>query len=158
MIKIDVRGLDKVNTYLKSLSRGTLRAALEAFSEYIIGSESRGLKHYPPRVQHGEANPYKWNSEKQRRAYFATNGFGKGIPYQRTGDLGRGWAAKYTDGGYQAQITNSTPYAQYVQGNRQQLGHYADKWRHVYTVMRDNLTGAYRAAREAAGKWIKQNR
>ena len=26
-----------------------------------------------------------WQSERQRRAYFATNGFGKGIPYQRQG-------------------------------------------------------------------------
>lgn len=29
--------------------------------------------------------PIKWDSEKQRRAFFATNGFGKGIPYKRTG-------------------------------------------------------------------------
>lgn len=27
--------------------------------------------------------PIEWTSEKQRRAYFATNGFGKGIPYKR---------------------------------------------------------------------------
>ena len=28
--------------------------------------------------------PVQWDSAKQRRAFFATNGFGKGIPYQRT--------------------------------------------------------------------------
>lgn len=27
--------------------------------------------------------PIEWTSERQRRAYFATNGFGKGIPYKR---------------------------------------------------------------------------
>lgn len=27
--------------------------------------------------------PIQWTSEKQRRAYFATDGFGKGIPYKR---------------------------------------------------------------------------
>ena len=29
--------------------------------------------------------PVQWDSEKQRRAFFATNGFGHGIPYERTG-------------------------------------------------------------------------
>lgn len=28
--------------------------------------------------------PIDWDSERQRRAFFATNGFGKGIPYRRT--------------------------------------------------------------------------
>jgi hypothetical protein len=28
--------------------------------------------------------PIQWDSERQKRAYFATNGFGAGIPYQRT--------------------------------------------------------------------------
>lgn len=30
--------------------------------------------------------PIQWDSEKQRRAFFATNGFGHGIPYNRTGN------------------------------------------------------------------------
>lgn len=29
--------------------------------------------------------PVQWDSEKQRRAFFATDGFGGGIPYQRKG-------------------------------------------------------------------------
>jgi hypothetical protein len=28
--------------------------------------------------------PVQWDSERQKRAFFATNGFGAGIPYQRT--------------------------------------------------------------------------
>ena len=35
--------------------------------------------------------PINWDSEKQRRAYFATNGFGRGIPYQRTQRYQLGW-------------------------------------------------------------------
>lgn len=30
--------------------------------------------------------PVNWDSLKQRAAFFATNGFGKGIPYKRTGN------------------------------------------------------------------------
>jgi hypothetical protein len=35
--------------------------------------------------------PVQWDSEKQRRAFFATNGFGKGIPYTRDGGYERSW-------------------------------------------------------------------
>jgi hypothetical protein len=155
MIKLEVRNLDKVNAFLKSLPRGTMRAAIEAFTEYMLGNERRGLRYNPPRVQHGPGNPYQWQSEKQRRAYFATNGFGGGIPYKRTGNLSAGWQARYTSGGYQSKIINTTPYAQYVQGDRQQMGHFADKWRHAYKVMADNFAGAMQAARQAVNKWLK---
>ena len=35
--------------------------------------------------------PINWDSQKQRRAFFATNGFGKGIPYRRTNRYRLGW-------------------------------------------------------------------
>ena len=35
--------------------------------------------------------PIQWDSEKQRRAFFATKGFGKGIPYRRTGEYQAAW-------------------------------------------------------------------
>lgn len=31
--------------------------------------------------------PIDWQTERQRKAFFATNGFGHGIPYRRTGKL-----------------------------------------------------------------------
>lgn len=38
--------------------------------------------------------PIQWTSEKQRRAFFATDGFGGGIPYRRTGKLAKAWIAE----------------------------------------------------------------
>lgn len=35
--------------------------------------------------------PIQWASEKQRRAFFATDGFGRGIPTQRTNGLIESW-------------------------------------------------------------------
>lgn len=35
--------------------------------------------------------PVEWDSERQRRAFFATNGFGHGIPYRRTNRYRLGW-------------------------------------------------------------------
>lgn len=51
--------------------------------------------------------PVQWDSERQRRAFFATNGFGAGIPYTRTGKYNSGWAVAEFSAGYT--ISNSHP-------------------------------------------------
>jgi hypothetical protein len=38
--------------------------------------------------------PINWDSEKQRRAFFASDGFGGGIPYQRTGQYEASWTVE----------------------------------------------------------------
>lgn len=43
--------------------------------------------------------PVQWDSQKQRRAFFATNGFGKGIPYQRTFGSASTWQVQTFSGG-----------------------------------------------------------
>jgi len=58
--------------------------------------------------------PVKWDSEKQRRAFFATNGFGRGIPTIRTDKYVKGWKILKLNDGYR--MTNNTGYAKYVGG------------------------------------------
>jgi hypothetical protein len=58
--------------------------------------------------------PVNWDSEKQRRAFFATNGFGAGIPYQRTGTLEGEWIKDAIEMGYE--VLNPDPIAHYVYG------------------------------------------
>ena len=157
-IKFDVRGVEELQAFLKSVPRGTIRAALDAMTTYIIGNDQRGLKHYPVRVAHDKDNPYKWQSEKQRRAYFATGGFGKGIPYKRTGGLKDGWQGHPTNNGYRMSIVNKSPYAEYVQGDKQQRGHAADKWRKIGAIVQTNLSGAFGAARKAVKQWLDEHR
>lgn len=79
----------------------------------------------PPRY------PIRWKSERQRRAFFATNGFGKGIPYRRTGALAEGWHVEYAgirDGG-SIRISNAAPYARFVVGDDQQPFHADTGWK-----------------------------
>jgi len=38
--------------------------------------------------------PVKWDTLKQRRAFFATDGFGKGIPTKRTGAYQKAWQVR----------------------------------------------------------------
>lgn len=157
MIKISTRGIEELKAYLATLPRKTKIAAMSAAAEYLIGNDQHGLKHNPARVQHGIDNPYVWESEKQRRAYFATNGFGGGIPYQRTGTLKDAW--KYTaqnSNWTMVKLENPTPYAKYVQGDQIQRGHIADNWRHYSDVIATNIKGAIRAAQAAVNALLKR--
>lgn len=70
---------------------------------------------YTPPVFKGKRT---WTSERQRRAFFASNGFGKGIPYKRTGRMNRSWEVFLVTapGGIALRVTNKTPYTQFVVG------------------------------------------
>ena len=69
--------------------------------------------------------PVQWDSDKQRRAFFATDGFGAGIPTGRSGEVESAWTLVSLSNGYE--INNSEPYASYVfgdiSGNGQSLIH-----------------------------------
>lgn len=69
--------------------------------------------------------PIEWTSERQRRAFFATDGFGRGIPTKRTGQINQGWRVEYVTAPTRATIAvrNRTGYAQYVVGRLAPRGH-----------------------------------
>lgn len=74
--------------------------------------------------------PIRWKSAKQRRAFFATNGFGRGIPTRRTGDMVKRWTVKaiFSTSGGEIIAANSSPYSQYVQGDDAQPFHLDTDW------------------------------
>lgn len=156
MITIQVRGTKELEKFLKKLPTGAKQAAIVEYADYLIGNDARGLSHYPPRVTHGKNNPYKWESAKQRRAYFATNGFGDGIPYQRSGALKRSWMFEKPGWNvWRGKIVNKLAYAKYVMGDEQQRGHKADKWRKAQKVIKDNMSGAIKSAQRAVDRWAR---
>lgn len=66
------------------------------------------------------ALPIEWTSDKQRKAFFASDGFGNGIPTLRTGKVARAWRIRWA--GYRnviggaVTIENDVPYAKFVYG------------------------------------------
>lgn len=75
--------------------------------------------------------PIQWTSEKQRKAYFASNGFGNGIPYRRTHQLSQAWKVSliYNAGLFaEIAIRNDNPAVVFVEGDRQQAFHAATGW------------------------------
>jgi len=67
--------------------------------------------------------PIDWPSEAYRQAYLATDGFGHGIPYKRTGRLVKSWEVRgdYTNTFSGITVENTAPYARRVVG--------ADQWK-----------------------------
>lgn len=159
MITARLHGQKKLTAYLKKVRRGAKIHAMTAAAEYIIGNERHGLKHAPSRKQHGESNPYQWQSEKQRRAYFATDGFGGGIPYQRTDEMVNAWdwIANNTDW-TRVIVYNPVETVTYVIGDDQQKGHKADGWRHYLDVVRKNIAGAIKAAQRAVDAFLNRTK
>jgi hypothetical protein len=75
--------------------------------------------------------PIRWTSEKQRKAFFATNGFGGGIPTRRTGRLPAAWRLIVTatlQHGITVVARNDDPAAPFVYGAWQQAFHAETGW------------------------------
>jgi hypothetical protein len=86
--------------------------------------------------------PIQWKTERQRRAFFASDGFGKGIPYQRTGTVAQGWRieADRVDNATVLAISNPVSYAKFVYGTTedpkaQQPFHVATGWSNANTLV-----------------------
>ena len=82
--------------------------------------------------------PINWDSEKQRRAFFATKGFGKGIPYRRTDRYRYGWSLERSRFG--ARLTNGSP-AGAIGGQTSgwQSKIHRGRWPHLLTVLFEEL-------------------
>ena len=85
--------------------------------------------------------PVKWDSERQRRAFFATNGFGRGIPYKRTGRYVRSFRVTKTGRGNDRRYTlvNPWPKTKYVGGDtraRQQSRIHGGRWPLIADVVK----------------------
>ena len=92
-VKVTVRGIEKIQAMLAELPQGTKRIAVQGATDYLIGDDSHGLKHYPPP---------------------------KGQKYVRTYTLQKGWARSGDE--YKPIIRNYTPYAVYVPGRWKKYG------------------------------------
>lgn len=91
-------------------------------------SVEKHLATYPPPRE--KLPPFEFASDRSRKAYFATNGFGKGIPYKRTNTLAKGWDTKVSSkfSNNLITISNVQPYSTYVYGPRQIPGHAQTGW------------------------------
>jgi hypothetical protein len=113
-----------------------VRQGLESFAGEIPAIGRRGIYNTMRKIvaivdKPGKTitYPVKWDTPKQRKAFFATDGWGRGIPTGRTGTYAEGWEIVRLDNGYR--IENRTPYAKHISGgaygNTQSRIH-KDRW------------------------------
>ena len=109
-------------------SVGNLDTAVQAMEDAGFGVLDHAIREITDGIQQDMMvegmdvfHPIRWDSERQRKAYFATNGFGAGIPYVRTGGEAGAWiSAGYT----QERMTSWSAYTQsdvsiYIRGDKQ---------------------------------------
>jgi hypothetical protein len=167
-----VRNLEAIRDYIKTVPRGTVRVALRAIVEYVIGDNTHGLKHDQPykyasrakaygntgaRFANGNPVPAGYFSAAQFRKVAAiTKGFTqfgrKNSPTNASG----GYAYRETKGGYGATIENKEQSAYWTRddkGQARQLGLMG--WLKKSAVIASNMAGALRAGQAAVNKWLK---
>ena len=84
--------------------------------------------------------PLRWASEKQRRAFFATDGFGRGIGAPRTHELAQGWRVDVKASNfYELDIYNRKDYARFVEGDDQQPFHIDTGWVYAPQIISDAI-------------------
>lgn len=58
--------------------------------------------------------PIRWKSERQRRAFFASKGFGRGVPTKRKNVIIKGWYADVRADTFGGAITLKNPHSEWV--------------------------------------------
>ncbi len=132
-IDIDKTQIAKIKDKFEKYPPYAMNAGLQASSDYL-NTPAFKFSMYPPESD----APFVWSSERQRRAYFATNGFGGGIPYSRTMNLMNSGTfrveSKYSS--LYVFYENIANYFKWVQGNLLQIiGHRTRGWKPVNTFV-----------------------
>jgi hypothetical protein len=84
-LSIQIKGANLVRQGLQNLQREIPNIGADQIYKALQRARARVVRYPPP------PRRVRWDSERQKRAYFATDGFGGGIPYRRTGTYGRSW-------------------------------------------------------------------
>jgi len=58
--------------------------------------------------------PIQWDTDRQRKAFFASDGFGRGIPTTRSGEYTKAWEVIKAENGYD--VGNPLTHAKYIGG------------------------------------------
>lgn len=127
MIRSSLLGKDKLVNALRGLANKVVKSALQEV--WIAANDINNEMREPGKPI---VYPVQWDSEKQRRAFFATDGFGRGIPTKRTGQGVGAWRAIKTENG--ADVFNPLSHIVFINGRRQSRIH-RGRWKQFHLVV-----------------------
>lgn len=148
-LSVQIVGAKLVRMGLQNLDREIPNIGAQQIYEAFQRAKER-VTRYPPSPRR-----VRWDSEKQRAAFFATNGFGGGIPYMRTGTYGKSWIIRRNPRAARAMagysLIGNARYSKYVGGDAygtSQSRIHGNRWAKVRTSVEKEmkpLPGAIRA-------------
>jgi hypothetical protein len=154
-IRFQIKGLKEVSDFINRLPRGVRIVFMRAYTTYILGDDTHGLRHAPP---------YKYVSRKQAgyapmsdrmRGWFWANGGPDMIGDNRTGAISEGWQMRETDSSWtHVSITNTAEGAGWVMGTAQARQPAKVGWRKYMNVIKDNMAGGMRSGLAAVRAFI----
>jgi len=125
LIGIDIQGIATIQNRLSKLPKEAKDMGVESANEYIVN-----LMKVEPPVPHGK---FVWSSDKQRRYVMAK--ISEGGYTGRTQRLRNAWQT--VGEGYKQMVVNETPYADYVQGDNQIIGHKTNNWQTISSNLKN---------------------
>lgn len=124
MLNPKTRGLQEFKEYIDGIARNSRGVATEVITDYLIGNEQRGFKHYPAQT-----------TQK----------------YKRTFKLRNSWVRRGAKTLSRAE--NTAEYSPYVQGTGTQVWWTKIyNWRNISEITATNIKGACQAAERAIVK------
>ncbi|QPC83779.1 hypothetical protein G4Y79_05210 [Phototrophicus methaneseepsis] len=118
----DIDALNKKLNQIKAIAKRPHEHVKPETRKKFLVRVRYTIGRYPGAVRY----PIEWDSEKQRRAYFASNGFGGGIPYRRSRNFDRQWAEEAKDSTFT--FKNRSPRSSFIVGEDQQPFHANTGW------------------------------
>jgi hypothetical protein len=138
IIILPKRAFDNLADDLKSSTRQALDTFFQVGRDYRRDVEPK-VSQEPGPVR----RPIEWTSEKQRRAYFATGGFGHGIPYRRKQIVSGAWDyEERRTGNPYWRFWNTNEAATFVIGDDQQKMHQNTGWEYVPAILERDVERA----------------
>lgn len=137
---------DEVRAMAGKIAEYRQAATLEVMQEVQVKMQQPGA---------APTYPIQWDSERQRRAFFATNGFGGGIPHQRTGAYEDSWKIEPLANG--VRLFSNSPATPFVGGNAFGLvrsGIHAGRWQLTQDALKDGFSKIGAAHLEATKRAI----
>lgn len=133
-------GLEDILSRIKSLpaeAQSQIVSDVGAYSEDVLAKKQPPEKYVSRKRAYGQT----FQSDKQRRFFFWALRTGKiSVPYNRTGKLAAGWKVRYNKSKGWATITNSVPYAPFVQGFNQSKHENLVGWKRVVDIIAGELS------------------
>ncbi len=134
----DTKKITALQNKMQNYPPYAINMGMEAVEGYL--NTLGAVEMYPPE----SSAPFQWSSDKQRMAYFASNGFGGGIPYERTNNLADSGEFFIEQSSFQGTpystiaYRNIAPYAKFVIGVDAIIGHIKRGWKPVSNMVKNH--------------------